>query len=74
MSLPGYDAWKTRGPDWDDPPTCDRCGEFLTRAWQPPHWFCDECEYDDAYWQALADGEGAMIDIEDAEFLMGGRT
>lgn len=68
-----YDEWKLRSPDWDDGPTCDRCGEFLTQAGQPPpRWFCKYCEYEDAYWQSLIDGEGYVCDLEDAEFLADG--
>ncbi len=27
-TLPGYDAWKTRSPDWDDPPfECSACDD-----------------------------------------------
>jgi hypothetical protein len=29
MSLPGYDAWKLRSPDWDDPPfECEACDDM----------------------------------------------
>jgi hypothetical protein len=70
VNLPGYDEWKTRGPDWDDGPTCEKCGEFLRKQWQPyGGWFCEECDFEDEYWQALADGQGSLIELEDAEIL-----
>lgn len=48
MSLPGYDQWKTSGPD--EPPTCELCGEWLRRDMANfSTWvceWCDEQEYD----------------------------
>ena len=35
-SIPGYDAWKTRGPP--DPPSCTHCGDELDENWD-----CVEC-------------------------------
>lgn len=45
ISLPGYDAWKTRAPDWDDPdedacPTCHGTGQ----EWLSPCYYrCSAC-------------------------------
>jgi hypothetical protein len=41
MSLRGYDAWKTREPDWDVE-VCDECGHAKVR--QGRAWFCERCE------------------------------
>lgn len=42
-----YDRWKLTEYDG---PTCDRCGEFLRRAW-PPNlgWCCDACDEESEY-------------------------
>jgi len=37
MSLPGYDEWKTRSPD-DENPRCEFCGAYeseVRKGWQP---------------------------------------
>ena len=37
MSLPGYDEWKTRAPE-DDDPRCEHCGAHereIRSGWQP---------------------------------------
>lgn len=46
MSLPGYDAWKTRLPDEYDGPVCNRCGSFLLRDHTIPgqYWYCERCD------------------------------
>lgn len=58
MHLPGYDAWKTRGPD-DDAPTCDRCGGWLGS--RPIGDVCDDCH------EEIASYEWAMTDPEEIE-------
>lgn len=70
--MSSYDQWKTRGPD-DDARTCEKCGAYL-RAAGFLDWYCADCderEREDEYWQTLADGEGSLIELEDAEILMG---
>jgi hypothetical protein len=46
MSLPGYDAWKTRVPDDYDGPVCGKCGAFLLRDRTSllVLWFCERCD------------------------------
>ena len=72
MDLPGYDEWKTRAPDRDDGPTCEKCGGWLTREWDTSGWFCEPCEDEDDYWQSLIDRKGQLVDMEDMEFLADG--
>ena len=43
MSLPGYDAWKTRLPD-DDGKECPSCGEWMVYFSSARGWVCEHCE------------------------------
>lgn len=43
MSMPGYDAWKTRLPD-DDGRECPTCGEWMIYSAHHRWWLCEHCE------------------------------
>ena len=49
MSLPGYDAWKTRLPDNYDGPVCAQCGGNIERDWHALRggllWYCERCDW-----------------------------
>ena len=41
-----YDAWKTREPDEDAGPVCDKCGDWLRRdhTLKGEYWYCERCD------------------------------
>lgn len=48
MTLPGYDAWKTRGPDWDyeEPEEPEfECAECQDTGWELDGGCAEPCLY-----------------------------
>jgi predicted amidophosphoribosyltransferase len=68
--LPGYDAWKTRLPDYADGPTCETCGGWLRRdtnfALYCPDCADRELDAESQEDRALA-GEDEIMDVPSRE-------
>lgn len=69
MDLPGYDAWKTREPDWDQrrEDACPRCGGTGLMWLSPCNYPCDDCGGSGEF-----DPEGEPIDGDEDEFFGAG--
>jgi hypothetical protein len=55
MSIPGYDAWKTREPDWGTEP-------YLCR--KPYQCDCEECEAELIWWEEAENGWRAAGNLQ----------